>query len=45
MQKGDVYETCADISESQRDLNYSPKTPIEEALKKVVEWYRDYYFP
>lgn len=43
MQKGDVYETYADISESERDLNYNPKVSLEEGLGRMVEWYKDYY--
>ena len=43
MQDGDVVETFADITESQKDLGYSPSTPISEGIPKFVEWYRDFY--
>lgn len=43
MQKGDVYETYADITESVADLGYEPKTSLDEGLRKTVEWYRDFY--
>lgn len=43
MQKGDVYQTFADIDASQKELNFAPKTSIEDGLKKFVEWYRSYY--
>jgi UDP-glucuronate 4-epimerase len=43
MQKGDVYETYADITESKRDLNFSPKTSLDLGLKKTVEWFRKFY--
>jgi len=43
MQKGDVYQTFADIDESRKELGFSPTTSIEEGLAKFVEWYRDYY--
>ncbi len=43
MQKGDVKETWADIKKAQRLLNYRPKTPIKEGLKKFSKWYKEYY--
>ena len=43
LQTGDVPETSADISETQRDLGFVPKTTIDEGLPKLVAWYRDYY--
>lgn len=42
MQPGDVHETCADITESTRDLSYSPVTNIETGMGKFVDWYRSY---
>ncbi len=43
LQTGDVPETSADITETQRDLGFEPKTTIDEGLPKLVAWYRDYY--
>ncbi len=43
MQPGDVKETYADIAAIQRDLGFSPKTPIEEGIPRFVEWYRGYH--
>ena len=43
MQPGDVAATYADISESQRDLGFSPATSIDEGLPRFVAWYRDYH--
>ena len=43
MQAGDVVETYADITESQNDLGYAPKTPISVGIPKFMEWYKDYY--
>lgn len=43
MQPGDVVETFADISESQRDLGFQPATPIGEGIEQFVSWYRSYY--
>ena len=42
MQPGEVFETYADISESQRDLKFSPHTKIEEGLAQLVKWYKGY---
>ena len=43
MQTGDVKETYADIIETQRDLEFDPKTTIDIGLPKLVTWYREYY--
>ena len=43
MQPGEVLETYADISKSQRMLGFTPKTRIEEGIKKFIDWYRDYH--
>jgi UDP-glucuronate 4-epimerase len=43
LQPGDVPETCADISRAQRDLGFSPKTPVEEGLKEFIGWYKSYF--
>ncbi len=42
-QPGDVEETCADIDAIARDHGFSPKTPLEEGVRRFVEWYRAYY--
>jgi UDP-glucuronate 4-epimerase len=43
MQPGDVVETYADISESERDLDFQPTTTIEEGIASFINWYRSYY--
>ncbi|WP_067563903.1 NAD-dependent epimerase [Halofilum ochraceum] len=43
MQPGDVPDTWADASALQRDCGYSPDTPVEEGVRRFVQWYRDYY--
>lgn len=43
MQLGDIPNTFADISHAKEKLGYNPKTNIEEGMKKVVEWYREYH--
>ena len=37
-QKGDVNGTCADITKSQKELNYLPKTTLEEGLMKLYDY-------
>ena len=36
---GDVGLTCADITKAKVLLGYNPKTPLEEGIKKFVEWH------
>jgi UDP-glucuronate 4-epimerase len=43
MQPGDVPDTCADISELERDLGYRPATSLEDGVRKFVEWYGEFY--
>ena len=43
MQPGDVRETYADITESERDFGFRPKTAIDEGIPRFVEWFRDFY--
>lgn len=43
MQPGDVPATYADVDDLVRDVGFKPSTPIEEGIKKFVEWYLDYY--
>ena len=43
MQPGDVLKTYADVSDLEKEINFKPKTSIEEGLSKFVDWYRDYY--
>ena len=41
LQPGDVPQTFADISKARRLLGYDPKTPIEEGIRRFVEWFRE----
>jgi UDP-glucuronate 4-epimerase len=43
LQKGDVPETHADMSDLVQDFDYRPATPIEVGVRNFVEWYRQYY--
>lgn len=43
LQKGDVVKTFADIKESRKKIGFSPKTSLEEGLKKYVDWHKDYF--
>ena len=42
-QKGDVLHTFANIEKARKDLNYSPKTQIEDGLKEEWTWLRLLY--
>jgi len=39
MQAGDVPATYADVDDLMRDVGFKPSTPIEEGIKRFVEWY------
>lgn len=43
IQPGDVPATWADVQDLIRDFSYRPATPIEQGVKKFVEWYREFY--
>lgn len=43
MQPGDMMETFADIESLTRDTGLSPRTSIEEGIRRFVGWYREYY--
>ena len=43
MQPGDVPATYADVQDLVDDVGFKPDTPLEEGIKKFVEWYRGYY--
>lgn len=40
---GEFLESYADIEKAKKDFGFEPKTPIEEGLKKFIEWYKEYY--
>jgi UDP-glucuronate 4-epimerase len=43
MQPGDVAETFADVDDLVRDVGFKPSTPIEEGIRRFIEWYRWYH--
>ena len=43
MQPGDVKETFADITDTQRDFGFQPKTSIDEGIPRFATWFRGYY--
>jgi UDP-glucuronate 4-epimerase len=45
MQPGDVPATYADIEDVARNFGFRPKTPLEEGVRRFVEWYRSFYRP
>ena len=42
-QPGDMFETCADLTRIQAAIGFAPKVPLEEGLRRFVEWFRGYY--
>jgi len=43
LQPGDVPDTYADVAALTEDVGYKPDTPIEEGIRRFVDWYREYY--
>ena len=43
LQPGDVPDTYADVDDLVADLGYRPTTPVEDGVRRFVDWYRDYY--
>ena len=42
-QPGAMFETCADLTRVQAGIGFMPKVPLEEGLRRFVEWFRGYY--
>lgn len=45
MQPGDVPRTAADVADLSRDTGFAPSTPIEEGVRRFVDWYLAFYRP
>jgi UDP-glucuronate 4-epimerase len=43
LQPGDVVATAADTAELEALIGFKPATPIEEGVRRFVEWYRSYH--
>lgn len=43
VQAGDMTSTWADTAELEHLTGFTPRTPIEEGIRKFVDWYREYY--
>lgn len=43
MQAGDVPATWADVSDLARVTGYAPQTPVEDGVRRFVDWYRNFY--
>ena len=43
IQPGDVVATYADVSDLEKDMGYSPSTPVTEGMQRMVAWYRSFY--
>lgn len=43
MQKGDVYQTYADVSDLERDFNFKPVTSLDVGIKRFIDWFLPFY--
>jgi UDP-glucuronate 4-epimerase len=39
---GDVVATAAEVKDLEKAVGFRPNTPLEEGVKKFVEWYRSF---
>jgi UDP-glucuronate 4-epimerase len=43
MQNGDVFNTFADVSKLEKEINFRPSTPLSYGLEMFVKWYKEFY--
>lgn len=43
MQQGDVPTTYAEVSALEHDFGFVPSTPLQNGLRRFVEWYKKFY--
>jgi UDP-glucuronate 4-epimerase len=43
LQAGDVPDTFADVEDLVQDVGYKPATPVDEGVRRFIEWYVGYY--
>jgi UDP-glucuronate 4-epimerase len=43
MQHGDVPATYANVDALHNDVDFRPRTPIDEGVRRFIEWYKEYY--
>ena len=43
LQKGDVPDTFANVSNLNKNFNYKPSTAVIDGISNFVKWYKDYY--
>ena len=43
LQPGDLIMTYADVDDLIIDVGFKPDTPIEEGIRRFIDWYRNYY--
>ena len=44
MRPGDVVTTYADVKDLKRDVDFEPKTQLNEGISEWIFWYRQYIF-
>ena len=43
MQPGDVYQTYADTTSFEHDMDFKPNTALSIGIKKTIDWYCEFY--
>jgi UDP-glucuronate 4-epimerase len=44
-QPGEMLETGADLTRIQAEVGFTPRVPLEEGLRRFVDWFQSYYPP
>jgi len=44
LQAGEVLVTCADVSDLMREVGFRPAKPLEEGLRRFIEWFWGFYY-
>lgn len=43
IQPGDVPQTYANVDDLMADVGFKPETPIEDGVRRFVDWYLEFY--
>jgi UDP-glucuronate 4-epimerase len=43
MQAGDVPATYADVDDLAREVGFTPATPVDVGVRRLVDWFRHYH--
>ncbi|MCF8296136.1 MAG: NAD-dependent epimerase [Melioribacteraceae bacterium] len=44
LQPGDAKDTHSDVKDLEEQINYKPRTKIEDGMKDFIKWFKEFYF-